>query len=98
LSYLKKPEIVVEISKYNKFHDHETFFSSNEPISLAHNPKKKVETMEAPQNRRFYTKMECLPLWPTYIGEEGRILGKISGIKERCYGEHIGNLRNILGT
>jgi hypothetical protein len=22
--------------------------------------------MEAPQNRRFYGKMECLPLWLTY--------------------------------
>jgi hypothetical protein len=32
---------------------------------------KKVETMEAPQNRGFNGKMECLPLWPTYIGEKG---------------------------
>jgi hypothetical protein len=38
--------------------------------------KKKVETMEAPQNRRFYGKMECRALWPSYIGEKGRILGK----------------------
>jgi hypothetical protein len=30
--------------------------------------KKNVETMEAPQNRRFYGKMECLFLWPAYIG------------------------------
>jgi hypothetical protein len=29
--------------------------------------KKKVETMEAPQNRRFYGKMVFLPLWPTPI-------------------------------
>jgi hypothetical protein len=34
--------------------------------------------MEAFQNRRFYGKMECLPLWPTYIGEKGRTLGKTS--------------------
>jgi hypothetical protein len=44
--------------------------------------------MEAPQNRRFYGKMECLPLWPTYIGEKGRTLSKIYGIKVRCYWEH----------
>ncbi len=31
---------------------------------LAHCKKKKVETMEAPQNRRFYGKMECLLLRP----------------------------------
>jgi hypothetical protein len=44
--------------------------------------------METPQNRRFYGKMECLPLWPTYIGEKGRTLGKTHGIKVRCYWEH----------
>jgi hypothetical protein len=49
---------------------------------------KKIETTEAPQIRRFYGKMECLPLWPTYIGEKGRTLGKINGIKARCYWEH----------
>jgi len=57
--------------------------------------QKKVEIMEAPQNRRFYGKMECHLLWPTYIGEKGRTLGKMYGIKARCYwehlGEHIGN-------
>jgi hypothetical protein len=32
--------------------------------------------------------MECLlPLWPTYIGEKGRTLGKTYGIKARCYWE-----------
>jgi len=58
--------------------------------------------MELPQNRRFYGKMKCLPLWPIYIGEKGRTLGKTYGIKARCFGntleEHIGNLNNILGT
>jgi hypothetical protein len=38
--------------------------------------KKKVETMEPPQNRRLYGKMECLSLWPTYIGEKGRNFGQ----------------------
>jgi hypothetical protein len=69
--------------------------------------KKNVETMEAPQNRRFYGKMECLPLWPTYIGENWRTSGKTYGIKARChweqpwgtYWEPIGNLKgNKLGT
>jgi len=50
--------------------------------------KKKVETMEAPQNSRFYGKMECLPLWLTYIGEKGRTLLKTYGIKARCFWEH----------
>jgi hypothetical protein len=44
--------------------------------------------MEAPQSRRFYGKMECLSLWPTYIGEKGGTLGKTYGIKARCYWEH----------
>jgi hypothetical protein len=63
-----------------------------------------VEIMEAPQNRRFYGKMECFPLWPTYIGEKGRTLDKTYGIKASCYRkhpwkthwelrEHIGNLK-----
>jgi hypothetical protein len=51
-------------------------------------PKKKVETMEPPQNRRCYGKMEFVPLWPTYLGEKGRTLGKTYGIKVRCYWEH----------
>jgi hypothetical protein len=39
--------------------------------------KKKFETMEAPHNKRFYGNMECLPLWPTYIGEkEGEDFGQ----------------------
>jgi len=53
--------------------------------------------MEAPQNKRFYGKMECLPIWPTYINENRRTLGKTYGIKMRFIGntlwEHIGNLK-----
>jgi len=44
--------------------------------------------MEAPQNRRFYGKITCLSLSPTYIREKGRTLGKTYGNKARCYGEH----------
>jgi len=53
---------------------------------LAHH--KKVETKEAPQNGRFHAKMECLSLWPAYMGEKGRTLGKTYVIKARCYWEH----------
>jgi hypothetical protein len=59
---------------------------------------KKVESMGVSQSRRFYRKMKCLPLWPNYIGEKGRTLGKTYGIKAKCYWEHIGNLGNILKT
>jgi hypothetical protein len=39
------------------------FIFWKEPIWLAQR-KKKVQTMHAPQNRRFYGKMECLPFDP----------------------------------
>jgi hypothetical protein len=52
--------------------------------------------MEAPQNRRLYGEIECLPLWPTYLGEKGRTLGKTYGIKVRRCWEH--PLGNTLGT
>jgi len=60
--------------------------------------KKKLKLWRLPQNRRFYGKMKCLPLWPTYIGEKGRTLGKTYGIGNTPWGthweprEHIGNL------
>jgi hypothetical protein len=62
--------------------------------------------MEAPQTRSFYEKMECLPLWPTYIGEEWMTLRKTYGIKARCYWEHPWEThwepreysRNLMGT
>jgi hypothetical protein len=46
-----------------------------------------LELWRLHQNRRFYGKMECLPLWPTYIGEKGRTLDKTYGIKASCYWE-----------
>jgi hypothetical protein len=64
-----------------------TFYFSTEPFWLAHHKEKtKTKTLKAPQNRKFYGKMECLPLWPTYIGE--KTLGKTYGIKVRWYWEH----------
>ncbi len=70
------------------------FFSfHNDPIWLAH-CKKKVETMEASQNKRFYCKMGCVPLWPRYIGEKGGLWAKHMGLKwgdiGNTLGEHIG--------
>jgi hypothetical protein len=51
--------------------------------------------MEAPQNKRFYGKIECYSLSPTYLGEKGRILGKLYGLKRGAIGttfrEHVGN-------
>jgi hypothetical protein len=52
--------------------------------------------MELPQIRRFYGKMKHIPLWPIYISEKGRTLGKKYGIKVRCYWET--PLRNTLVT
>jgi len=50
--------------------------------------QKNVESVEVPQNKSFYGKMKCPSLWPSYIGEKGRTLGKTYGIKARCYWEH----------
>jgi hypothetical protein len=60
--------------------------------------KRKLKLWRLPRNRRFYGKMDCLLLWPTYIGEKGRTLGKTYVIQARCYWEHMGDLGNILGT
>jgi hypothetical protein len=59
--------------------------------------KKSLNYGGSPQNRRFYGKMKCLPLWPSYIGEKGRNFGqKTYGIKSEAL---LGTpLRNTLGT
>jgi hypothetical protein len=58
--------------------------------------------METPQNRKFYGKIKCLSLWPTYISEKVRTLAKRMGLKRgaigNILGENIGNLGNILRT
>jgi hypothetical protein len=43
--------------------------------------------MEAPQNRKFYGKMECLPFKPTYIGDKGV---KTNVTWPFCIGRHVG--------
>jgi len=59
----------------------------------------KNETVEAPQNRKFYFEYKVFPLWPTYIGERRTTFAKTYGIKVRCYGEHVGeHIRNSIGT
>jgi hypothetical protein len=63
----------------------------------------RVETIDTPHNRRFYEKINLLSLWPIYIGEKGRTLGKTYGIKVRCYWEHPWGTHgkpegNMLGT
>ncbi len=60
--------------------------------------KKKLKLWRLPQNRRFHGKMECLPLWPTYIGEKGRTLGKTYGIGNTPWGTHWELDGNPLGT
>jgi hypothetical protein len=45
-----------------------------------------------PQNRKFYGKMEYIPLWPSYIGEKGRTLGKTYGINKVILGTPLGNI------
>jgi hypothetical protein len=44
--------------------------------------------MEVPQKYIFLLKEGMFPLWPTYIEENKRTLGKTYGIKARCYWEH----------
>jgi hypothetical protein len=63
--------------------------------------------MEAPQNRRFYGKMEVpLSLWAIYILRRGGLWAKHMGLKRAVIGNTIGNFmrshweleRNMLGT
>jgi hypothetical protein len=57
---------------------------------------KKIETLEAPQNARFYLNHRVPSLWPNYIGERRPTFAKTYGRKMRCYwelfGEHVRNL------
>jgi hypothetical protein len=45
--------------------------------------------MGAPQNRQLYGKMKSLPLWAKHMGSKQGVIGN-------TFGEHIGNLWNIL--
>ncbi len=48
-----------------------------------------------PPNRRFYGKMEGLPLWPTYIAEKEGLWAKHIGLKEVLLGTPLGNTLGI---
>jgi len=52
--------------------------------------------MEAPKKGSFLGKIECLALWPRYLGEKRRTLGKTYGIKSRYYWNTLDG--NPLGT
>jgi hypothetical protein len=69
-------------------HKFNFFFGCNDPIWLAHH-KKKLELRRLPKIEDSMERWRCLPLWPTYIGEKGRTLGKTYRIKMRCYWEHL---------
>jgi hypothetical protein len=62
----------------------------------------KKEIRRLPKIEGSILKCRVPPLWPTCIGERRTTFVKEYGIKVRCYGEHVGehieNLRNILGT
>ncbi len=66
------------------------------------NHKTKLKLSRLPKIKAFMERLECLTLWPTYVREKGRTLGKTYGIKASAtgttLGEHIGNLGNILRT
>jgi hypothetical protein len=55
--------------------------------------------METPLN--IILKYTVQTLWPSYIGKRRTTFGTAYGIKMSCYGEHLGehieNLRSILG-
>jgi hypothetical protein len=67
---------------------------------LAHHSKN-LKLWRLPKIEGSILKYIVPPLWPTYIGERRATLAKAYGIKVRCYeehvGEHIENLRTMLG-
>jgi len=79
------------------------FFCCNEHIWLGHCKEKKLNLWRL---LIIEDLKECVSLWPTYIGEEGRTLGKTYGIKTTCYWEHPWgthwkpreHIKNLMGT
>jgi hypothetical protein len=63
------------------------FFSSDEPIWLAHH-QKKLKLRRLPKIEESMERWSASPFWPNYIGEKGRTLGKTYEITARCYWEH----------
>jgi hypothetical protein len=82
---------------------HKSNFFFSQFANLIHPLQREAKIMKTPQNKRFHVNLKkCLSLWPTYIGEKGRTLGKTYGIKVSAIGntlgQHIWNLGNILRT
>ncbi len=59
---------------------------------------KKIKLQRLPKIKGCILKYRVPLLWPTYIGETRTTFAKAYGIKVKCYGEHIGNLGNLMGT
>jgi len=70
---------------------------SDKRIWLAHR-KRKLNLWRLPKIKRFYRRVKCHSLWPSYIREKGRTLGKTYGIKVRCYWEHAWEPRKHIGN
>jgi hypothetical protein len=62
--------------------------------------QKKVETMEAPRNRRFYGKMDCLSLFgPIIQVRKGGLWAKHMGLKRGIIGNTlVKHIENLKGT
>jgi hypothetical protein len=64
--------------------------------------KKKLKLWRLSKTEDSMERWRVPSLWPYYIGEKGRILGKHMGLKQvaigNTLGEHIGNFENILRT
>jgi len=58
----------------------------------------KMKLWGLPKTEGSILKYSVPPLCLTYIAERRTPFAKACGIKLRCYGEHIENLGNILGT
>jgi len=73
------------------------FFGGNESIWLAHH-KKKLKLWTLPKIEDSMERRNVYTLWPSYISEKGRTLGKTYGIKVRCYWEHPWGIEEHIGN
>jgi hypothetical protein len=58
----------------------------------------KMKLQRLPKIKGCILKYRVPLLWPTYIGETRTTFAKAYGIEVKCYGKHIGNLGNLMGT
>jgi len=57
-----------------------------------------MKLQRLPKIKGYILKYRVPLLWPTYIGETRTTFAKAYGIEVKCYGKHIGNLGNLMGT